>query len=90
MLGVGATTRFACIAMPIRPPWFAKILRFGLIGVGASTIASAVVNIVAAAQLLEASDEQSLGITRRELYVQYGIVAAIGAVLVYLGARKWK
>lgn len=71
-------------------PTFKKLLRFGLIGIGALTVASAVVNLIAAWQLIEAAEEQSLGITRNEFMLTYGVVLAGGVALVVagLGWRK--
>ena len=71
-------------------PTFKKLLRFGLIGFGALTVASAVVNLLAAWQLIEAAEEQSLGITRNEFVGAYGVVLAVGVALVVagLGWRK--
>ena len=66
-------------------PTFKKFLRFGLIGFGALTVASAVVNMIAAWQLIEAAEEQSLGITRNEFVVTYGVVLAVGVGLVVAG-----
>jgi len=71
-------------------PTFKKLLRLGLIGIGALTVASAVVNLIAAGQLIEAAEEQSLGITRNEFMLTYGAVLAGGVALVVagLGWRK--
>lgn len=71
-------------------PTFKKLLRLGLIGFGALTVASAVVNLIAAGQLIEAAEEQSLGITRNEFMLTYGAVLAGGVALVVagLGWRK--
>ena len=66
-------------------PTFKKFLRFGLIGLGALTVASAVVNMIAAWQLIEAAEEQSLGITRNEFMLTYGVVLAVGVALVGAG-----
>lgn len=66
-------------------PTFKKLLRFGLIGIGALTVASAVVNLIAAGQLIEAAEEQSLGITRNEFMLTYGAVLAGGVALVVAG-----
>ena len=66
-------------------PSFKKFLRFGLIGFGALTVASAVVNMIAAWQLIEAAEEQSLGITRNEFMLTYGVVLAVGVGLIVAG-----
>ena len=66
-------------------PTFKKFLRFGLIGFGALTVVSAVVNLIAAWQLIEAAEEQSLGITRNEFMLTYGVVLAVGVGLIVAG-----
>jgi len=68
-------------------PTLKKFLRVGLIGFGALTVMSSVVNIIAAWQLIEAAEEQSLGITRHELVVTYGVMLVIGAALIVTGLR---
>ena len=65
-----------------------KALRFVLVGIGSLVIISALVNIVSAGMLIEPSDEQSLGITRKEIFVQYGAGFIAGATLVWLGLRR--
>ena len=71
-------------------PSFRKFLRFGLIGFGALTVVSAFVNMIAAWQLIEAAEEQSLGITRNEFVGTYGVVFLVGAVIVVVGFRLKK
>ena len=66
-------------------PTFKKFLRFGLIGFGALTVVSAVVNLIAAWQLIEAAEEQSLGITRNEFMLTFGVVLAVGVGLIVAG-----
>ena len=70
-------------------PTVQKFLRLGLIGCGALMAISAVVNMVAAWQLIEAADEQSLGITRNEILIGYGIMLLVGASCIVLGLR-WR
>ena len=70
-------------------PVLKKFLRLGLIGFGALTTVSAVVNIIAAWQLIEAAEEQSLGITRNEFIVTYGVMLLAGATMIFLGLR-WR
>jgi len=65
-----------------------KILRLAAAGFGAMLIVSAAVNIIATLQLVETAEEQSLGVTRREFIITYTVLAAIGAVLVWLGVRQ--
>ena len=71
------------------PPRLKKFLRLGLIGLGAMTAMSAVVNIVAAWQLIEPAEEQSLGITRNEFIVTYGVMLLAGATMIFFGLR-WR
>lgn len=66
-------------------PTFKKFLRLGLIGFGALALVSAVVNLIAAWQLIGAAEEQSLGITRQEFMLTYGVVLAVGVALVGAG-----
>ncbi|HVS52177.1 MAG TPA: hypothetical protein VHD62_07450 [Opitutaceae bacterium] len=71
-------------------PLAKKILRFGAIGCGALAVVSAVVNIAGAFSLIDAAEEQSLGLTRNEIVVPYAVMGAIGIVLIWLGLRRWK
>lgn len=71
-------------------PGLAKAIRIALVGSGALAIISALVNALAAYQLIEAAEEASLGITRREILGWYGGMAVIGIGLVYLGLRRRK
>lgn len=71
-------------------PTFRKLLRFGVIGFGALTAVSALVNMAAAWQLIEVAEEQSLGITRNEFVGTYGVMLLIGAALVVVGFRLRK
>jgi phosphosulfolactate phosphohydrolase-like enzyme len=64
-----------------------KILRYGLIGAGAMAVLSALVNMISVAQLIEASEEESLGITRGEWYRTYAVIAVLGAGLIVGGFR---
>jgi len=70
-------------------PTLKKFLRFGLIGFGALAVMSAVVNMIAAWQLIEAAEEQSLGITRNEFVVSYGVILLIGVAMIVAGLC-WK
>lgn len=65
-----------------------KGFRFVLTGIGALVIISALVNIVSAGMLIEPSDEQSLGITRTEIFAQYGAGLLVGTTLLWLGVRR--
>jgi K+-sensing histidine kinase KdpD len=71
-------------------PLFRTFLRFGLIGVGAMTVISSLVNIVATWNLIEVAEEQSLGISRNEFTVTYGVTLLIGVVISHLGYRLKK
>ena len=68
-------------------PSLRKLLHLGLIGFGAVTVMSAVVNAVGAWQLIDAAEEQSLGITRSEFLVTYASVALVGVALICGGWR---
>ena len=70
-------------------PRLRKFLRIGLIGVGALAAMSAVVNIIGAWQLIDASAEESLGITRTEWVSSYVMILIVGAGMIYAGLR-WK
>jgi len=66
----------------------AKAIRILLIGAGASIAVSAVINMIAAWQLIEAAEEQSLGITRQEIIGWCAGALIAGILLVYLGLRR--
>lgn len=68
---------------------FTEALCYGLIGVGALSIASATVNSFAVWQLIEAADEESLGFTRAEMMQGSTLTFVAGAALVTLGL-KWR
>jgi hypothetical protein len=70
-------------------PTLKKLLRLGIVGLGALTVISALVNMVAAWQLIEAAEEQSLGITRNEFVGTYGVILLVGTAIIVVGAR-WK
>lgn len=71
-------------------PTLKKFLRFGLVGFGALTIMSALVGMISAWQLIEAAEEQSLGITRGEFVGTYAVTLLVGATMVWLGFRLGK
>ena len=75
---------------PPRPSFGAKVVRFILIGAGATTALSAIVNIVGAFELIEKSDAESLGITRNEIVGWYGALLAAGLGMIYFGLRRRK
>lgn len=70
-------------------PLFRSFLRLGLIGLGAMTVISSAVNIVATWNLIEAAEEQSLGISRNEFILTYAAILPIGAAMIYFGLR-WR
>jgi len=70
-------------------PLVRKFLRLGLIGLGAVTVVSSVVNIVATWNLIEAAEEQSLGISRGEFVLTYAAMLPVGAAMIYFGLR-WR
>ncbi len=71
-------------------PLAAKFLRFLLIALGAMAILSAVVNIMAAIELLEPSDDQSIGLGRNFVVAEYSVQFLGGLVMLYFGFRKKK
>jgi hypothetical protein len=67
-----------------------NILRIAAAGFGATLIVSAAVNIAATLQLVDRATEESIGVSRSEWIVTYSVIAAIGAMFVWLGLRRWK
>lgn len=67
-----------------------RLLRIFLVGTGVMTMVMAVVNIVAAVQLIEPAEEASLGITRNEIIAWYAGPIVFGFILVWIGLRSWK
>lgn len=67
-----------------------NFLRLGLLGIGALAVLSAAVNIAATWRLIDAAEEQSLGISRGEFMVTYGVIGLVGAALVLAGFRLKK
>ncbi|HEY0966587.1 MAG TPA: hypothetical protein VGD88_04280 [Opitutaceae bacterium] len=67
-------------------PLLVRAIRYGLIGVGALTIVSAVVNVIGAYALIEVSDEAQLGFTRNEFIAWYVGPALFGVLMIVLGA----
>jgi hypothetical protein len=72
-----------------RMPLLEKAVRFGLIGLGSTLVLSAVANITAAWQLIEAAEEQALGVTRNEIVGWYSMLFAIGTTMILVGLR-WR
>ena len=75
--------------MPLDPR-LAKVLRFFVVGIGALTLVTAVVEIVASVKLLEPSDAESLGMSRNFVVTMNALQGAIGIVLIYFGLRRRK
>ncbi len=75
--------------MPL-DPLLAKMLRFFLIGIGALTLVTAVVEIIASVKLLEPSDAASLGMSRNFVITMNSLQGAVGIVLIYVGLRRRK
>jgi hypothetical protein len=71
-------------------PLAAKFLRFLLIALGAMAVLSAVVNIMAAIELLEPSDEGAFGLGRNFVVAEYSVQALAGLAMLYFGFRKKK
>lgn len=70
----------------IMHPLLVRAIRYGLIGVGALTIVSAVVNVIGAYALIEVSDEAQLGFTRNEFIAWYVGPALFGVLMIVFGA----
>ncbi len=70
-------------------PLLIRVIRYGLIGLGAITIVSAAVNVIGAFALIEVSDEAQLGFTRNEFIAWYIGPALFGLILIVVGAR-WR
>jgi hypothetical protein len=67
--------------------------RFGqlaLICAGATATVSAIVNGAAACWLIQSSDEELLGITRREVLIWCSVIFVLGTLLLYLGIHSWR
>jgi hypothetical protein len=75
--------------MPLDPR-LAKLLRYFLVGIGALTLVTAVIEIVASVKLLEPSDAESLGMSRNFVITMNALQGAIGVVLIYVGLRRRK
>jgi hypothetical protein len=71
-------------------PWTKKLLRFALIGAGASAVVSAVVGVISAYQLIEPSDEQAVGITPGDFVGFYAVMVLIGLAMIFFGLRLRK
>lgn len=71
-------------------PKLKKFFGFGLIGAGALAMMSGIVNIIAAYQLIEQADAESLGVSRNEVVVTYTGFLVVGAVMVFFGWRMRK
>jgi hypothetical protein len=76
--------------MAARSPLVVKAVSYVLIGFGATLIISGVVNIVAAWQLIEPAEEQSLGVTRQQIVGWFSLLLVAGLTLVVLGVRRFK
>lgn len=70
-------------------PLVRSLLSFGLIGLGALTVISSVVNIVATWNFIDAAEEQSLGISRGEFVLTYAALLPVGVAMIYFGLR-WR
>ncbi len=67
--------------------YWLRVFRWLLAAAGAMSVMSAVVNIIAAVQLFEPSDEAALGISRREVIWWYMPVLVGGLVMLYYSFR---
>jgi hypothetical protein len=75
--------------MPL-PPLISKGLRIALIVLGALAIMSAVVNLIAALELLEPGDEEAFGLSRHWLFAEYALQIVLGAAMIFIGFRRRK
>lgn len=66
-------------------PWLKKILCYGLIGCGGSSVVSAVVGIISAYTLIEPSDEQAVGITPGDFVGFYVVLLLGGIAMIWFG-----
>ena len=66
-------------------PLLVRILRYFLIGFGAITLISAVVNIMGAVALVDSTTEESLGVTQREVILWFVGPALLGLALIVFG-----
>ncbi len=71
-------------------PRLKNYLSYGFIGCGAMSIVSSIMGIVSAYVLVEASDEQAVGITPGDFVLTYATMILLGAGLVYFGFRLRK
>ncbi len=69
----------------VMPPVLVRILRYFMIGFGAITLVSAVVNIIGAVQLIDATAEESLGVTQREVILWFVGPGVLGLALMVFG-----
>ena len=71
-------------------PRLRRFIGFGLIGTGALTAMSGVINIIAAYQLIDEADAASLGVSRNEFVGTYAGFLLVGAVMIFFGWRLKK
>ena len=75
--------------MPL-PPLISQGLRIALIVLGAMAIVFAIVNLIAALELLEPGDEEAFGLSRHRLVAEYALQIVLGAVMIFIGFRRRK
>ncbi len=68
-------------------PRLRTFFHFGLMGSGALAVMSGVVNIIAAYQLIDQSEGDSLGVSRNEFVVTYAGFVLVGLALIFFGWR---
>ena len=78
------------LSMPLDPTPSRSALRYLVIGIGAITTVTALVEIVAAVKLLEPADAESLGMSRNFVITMNSLQGAVGIVLMYFGLRRSK
>lgn len=70
------------------PPFLSGLLRAVLVMLGAAAIVSAIVNLVAAVQLLEPADAEAIGLSRGFVVTEYSVQLLFGAVMLFFGFRR--
>lgn len=66
-------------------PLLVRIIRYSLIGLGAVTLISAIVNIIGAVILITPLEEDSFGVTRRQVILWFVGPGILGLCLIVFG-----
>ena len=73
-----------------RVPLGKRLGPLALIFAGATATLSALVNATAAWWLIQGSDEEFLGISRRDVLLWCALLFAAGTLFLFLGIRSWR